>query len=147
MIMKSQQDLDDLKIGARLYVSFAPKLEVYDSIFTFNTSANVNAYHPVFIFEKKHLERYEPVLDTIRRSYTIKIQHIIDDVVEYDSYNTHAYYVSTSERETLQLLNKGQYALMATLQRSTEMVNRLVSDFNASDMMIENKEKYPEDWV
>lgn len=147
MIMKSQEDLDALKIGTRLYVSFAPKLEVYDSMFTFNTSAKVSSYHPVFIFEKKYTGKFEPVLDTIKRSYSIKIQHIIDDVVEYDRYNTHAYYVTTSERETLQLLNKGQHALMATLQRSTAMVDRLVNDFNESPMMIENKEKYPEDWV
>ena len=147
MILKSQKDLDDLNIDDKIYAAFAPKIEVYDSIFTFNTSAKINIYHPVFVFEKKTETDFEQFKDEIKRSYTMNIFNVIADINDYDQYNTHAYYVTTSERETLQLLNRGHHELLQTVQRSAEMVDRLVSDFNASNMMVKNKELYPEDWI
>ena len=147
MIMKSQKDLEDLKIGDKLYVAFAPKIEVYDTIFTFNTSANIDSYNPIFIFEKKTENEFDKVNDGIKRAYSINIFDVVSDINDYEQYNTHAYYVTTSKRETLKLLKVGTLSLMETVKRAETMVNRLVSDFNTSKLIVDNKELYPEDWV
>jgi hypothetical protein len=146
MIITSKQDLLNLPLNTKLYVAWASKIEVYDSLFTINTSANPKKYYPLHIINKVSELKFEEV--TIEKtSYTLKISNVIDDIVEYDDYHTHAYYVTTSERETLQLLNKGMLRLMETIGRATKTIERMYDDFSSSNYMVENKELYPEDWL
>lgn len=147
MILKSKQDLMDLNPTSKIYVAHAPKLEVFDTMFLFNTSANINTYHPVYAYMKVGTMEFKPVKDGIKRSYDMNIADVIESICAYENYHTHDFYASTSERETLQLLNKSRMDLIETVKRAQVMVDRMSNDFLSSKIMTENREDFPEDWV
>ncbi len=147
MIITSMEELEELDNISKVYVAMSPKLEVNDTIFTFNTSANVNAYHPVYIFMKESNDTFTLVEDGVKRCYDISFIDVIADISKYDGFVTHDYYVSTSERETLQLLRKGLLAFKETTIRANTMVDRLNKEFIDSNFMQENYKDFPEDWV
>ncbi|RKZ24645.1 hypothetical protein DRQ26_07145 [bacterium] len=147
MIITSMEELEELESISKVYVAVSPRLEINDEIFTFNSQANINVYHPIYVFMKESNDTFSLVEDGVKRCYDISFIDVIADIKKYDGFVTHNYYVSTSERETLQLLRKGLLAFKETVTRADTMIDRVNKEFIDSDFMQENFKDYPEDWV
>lgn len=149
MIITSLREWNALDTVTPIYVALTPELNIFDTMYTFNLTANPKKYYPIVKIKKFYDDGMEFTMMDIGRWTSFDFHHdeLYEHLNTYEKTHVHSFIIGTSEREVLKEYKDSIINFMETLKRAQLTTERFDKDLKESLFIQDYQKDYPEDWI